>query len=106
MAIDYVSAKSTLEAGVKSLGRHGRFVTLGGAGTEFEVDAKHLLSNEIDVLGSRYVTKNEVTACLDLVARGDVWPIVTEIRPLEEAEVVHDLVEKGAVTGRAALLID
>ncbi len=105
VSIDYVSAKSTLEAGVKSLGRHGRFVTLGGAGNVFEVDAKHLLENEIDVLGSRYVTKAEVTEVLDLVARGDVWPIVNEIRPMEEAEIVHDLVEKGEVTGRAAIMI-
>jgi D-arabinose 1-dehydrogenase-like Zn-dependent alcohol dehydrogenase len=105
VSIDYVSAKSTLEDGVKSLGRHGRFVTLGGAGNVFEVDAKHLLENEIDVLGSRYVTKAEVTEVLDLVARGDVWPIVNEIRPMEDAEIIHDLVEKGEVTGRAAIMI-
>ncbi len=80
-------------------------MTLGGAGNVFEVDAKHLLENEIDVLGSRYVTKAEVTEVLDLVARGDVWPIVNEIRPMEEAEIVHDLVEKGEVTGRAAIMI-
>jgi D-arabinose 1-dehydrogenase-like Zn-dependent alcohol dehydrogenase len=39
------------------------------------------------------------------VARGEVWPIVTEIRPLEEAEALHERVERGQVTGRAALLI-
>ena len=32
-------------------------------------------------------------------------PIVSDIRPLEEAEAVHELVEKGEITGRAALLI-
>ena len=42
---------------------------------------------------------------LDLVARGEVFPLVTVVRPLEEAEAVHDLVERGEVTGRAALRV-
>ena len=39
------------------------------------------------------------------MARGEVWPLVTEVRPLAEAEAVHDLVERGQVTGRAVLRI-
>jgi hypothetical protein len=42
---------------------------------------------------------------LDLVARGEVWPLVTDIRPLAEAEAVHAKLERGEVIGRAALLI-
>jgi D-arabinose 1-dehydrogenase-like Zn-dependent alcohol dehydrogenase len=42
---------------------------------------------------------------LDLAARREVWPLVTVLRPLEEAEAVHELVERGAVTGRAALRV-
>ena len=34
VVIDYVSATSTLEAGAKALGRHGRLVTLGGSGDD------------------------------------------------------------------------
>ena len=106
VSIDYVSAQATLEAATNSLGKHGRMVTLGGAGETFKVNAKHLLANEIDVLGSRYVTPLEITETYDLMARGDIWPIVTEIRPLEEAEAVHEMVENGEVIGRAALLIN
>ncbi len=105
VAVDYVSAKVTLEQAVQSLGKHGRMLTLGGAGETFEIEAKHLLSNEIDVLGSRYVTPLEILETYDLMVRKEVWPIVTEIRPLEEAEIVHEMVENGEVTGRAALLI-
>jgi len=105
VCIDYVSSTDTLEAGVRSLGKHGRLVTLGGAGERFSIDAAHLLNKEIDVLGSRYVSPLEILETYDLMVRGEVWPIVTEIRPMEEAEIVHDLVERGEVTGRAALLI-
>jgi len=105
VVIDFVSAKSTLDAGFKALGRGGRLVTLGGSGQRIEASAQHLLDNEAVVMGSRYATKQEVIDSLDLVARGEVWPLVTDIRPWTEAEALHERVEKGAVTGRAALLI-
>ena len=105
VAIDYVSSTSTLEAGSKALGRRGRLVILGGAAQRFEVPSRELLLKEQDILGSRYVTRSEILETLDLVARGEVWPLVTEIRPLEEAEALHERLERGTVTGRAALLI-
>ena len=105
VAIDYVSSTSTLEAGSKALGRRGRLVILGGAAQRFEVPSRELLLKEQDILGSRYVTRSEILETLDLVARGEVWPLVTVIRPLEEAEALHERLERGTVTGRAALLI-
>jgi hypothetical protein len=37
------------------------------------------------------------------VARRDVWPVVTEVVPLADANVLHDRIERGEVFGRAAL---
>jgi propanol-preferring alcohol dehydrogenase len=105
VAVDYVSATSTLEASTRALAKAGRLVTLGGAGDEFRVSAKELLNKELAILGSRYVTPTEIRETYDLMARGEVWPVVTEIRPMEEAEALHALVEKGEVIGRAALRI-
>jgi propanol-preferring alcohol dehydrogenase len=105
VAIDYVSSTTTLEAGAKALGRRGRLVTLGGAGQPFQASAKDMLLKEQDFLGSRYVTRSEIQETFDLVARGEVWPLVTDIRPLEEAEALHERIERGEVTGRAALTI-
>jgi propanol-preferring alcohol dehydrogenase len=105
VAVDYVSRTSTLEAGARSLGKHGRLVVLGGSGQDFAVCARDLLHKEQDLLGSRYVTRTDVLDSLDLVARGEVWPLVTDIRPLEEAEALHARVERGEVIGRAALMI-
>ena len=105
VVIDYVSTTATLEAGAKALGRHGRLVTLGGAGQPFQASAVDLLNKEQELLGSRYVTRTDVVEACELVARGEVFPLVTELRPLEEAEAVHARVEKGEVIGRAALRI-
>jgi propanol-preferring alcohol dehydrogenase len=105
VVIDYVSAAATLEAGARALGRHGRLVTLGGSGKPFQVSAMDLLNKEQELLGSRYVTRSEILEACDLVARGEIFPLVTVLRPLEEAEAVHDLVERGEVTGRAVLRV-
>jgi D-arabinose 1-dehydrogenase-like Zn-dependent alcohol dehydrogenase len=105
VVIDYVSTAATLEAGVKALGQRGRLVILGGAAQNFQAPGREMLTKEQAILGSRYVTRREILDVCDLVARGEVWPLVTEVRPLAEAEAVHELVERGAVTGRAVLQV-
>ena len=106
VAIDFVSSTATLEAACKALGRGGRLVTLGGAADTFQANASEMLNKELELLGSRYVNKQEVIDALELVARGQIWPMVTEVRKLEEAEMLHERIEKSLVTGRAALRID
>jgi D-arabinose 1-dehydrogenase-like Zn-dependent alcohol dehydrogenase len=105
VVVDYICSTATLEAGVKALGQRGRLVILGGAAQPFQVPAHDMLVKEQAILGSRYVTRAEILEACDLVTRGEVWPLVTVIRPLQEAEAVHDLVERGAVTGRAVLRV-
>jgi len=102
VAIDFVSTPSTLEPALAALGKGGRLVTLGGRGAKFSVEPGELLRKEIEILGSRYATKEEVRESLELVARGEIWPLVTEKVPLEQAEAVHQRLERAAITGRAA----
>jgi len=105
VVIDYVCTTATLEAGMQALGQRGRLVILGGAAQPFQAPGRDMLTKELAILGSRYVTRTDILETCGLVARGEVWPLVTEVRPLAEAEAVHDLVERGAVTGRAALRV-
>ncbi len=105
VAIDYVSNKQTIESAIQALAPKGRFVTLGGAGQVFEASAQNMLTKELDILGSRYVTRSEIIESLELVRDGKVWPIVSDIRPMAEAEAIHDAVENGEIIGRAALLV-
>ncbi len=105
VAIDFVSSRQTLEHSAAALGSGGRLITLGGAGEPFLVNSKLMLEKELELLGSRYATKQEVIESLELVARGDVWPLVTDVRPMAEAEALHEDVEQGNVIGRAALRI-
>jgi propanol-preferring alcohol dehydrogenase len=105
VVIDFVSSRSSLEIGAACLGIRGRLVTLGGAGEKFEVAAGLLLNKEATVMGSRYATKQEVLDTLALAARGEFWPLVTEVYPLAEAERAHERVGRSEVIGRAVLRI-
>jgi D-arabinose 1-dehydrogenase-like Zn-dependent alcohol dehydrogenase len=80
-------------------------VTLGGHGAPFQADPAAMLRKELEILGSRYATRQEVMDSLELVARGDLWPLVTEKVPFTQAEAIHRQLETGSVTGRAALLM-
>ena len=105
VAIDFVCSASTLEAAFAALAKGGRLVMLGGHGAKFTANPGEMLRKELELLGSRYATKDEVAESLELVARGELSPIVPEKVPLAEAETVHQRLDKGLVTGRAALLI-
>jgi alcohol dehydrogenase, propanol-preferring len=105
VAIDFVCSTSTLESAVAAMSKGGRLVMLGGHGAKFSAHPGEMLRKELELLGSRYATKEEVAESLELVARGELSPIVPEQVPLAQAEAVHQRLDKGLVTGRAALLI-
>ena len=105
VAIDFVSNASTLEPALAALGKGGRLVTLGGHGQPVQVDAARLLRNEIEFMGSRYATRQEVMDTLELVARGEFKALVTDKAPLEQAEALHQRLDKEQIIGRAALVM-
>ena len=105
VVIDFVSSAATLEAAMPALAKGGRLVTLGGHGSAFRANPGEMLRKEIELLGSRYASREEVVESLELVARGELWPLVTEKRPLAEAEAIHERLDQGALTGRAVLMV-
>ena len=106
VAIDFVSSKETLETADQCLGRGGRMETLGGSGQNFTVHSHAMLEKELVLMGSRYATRQEVFDALELCGRGEVWPLVTETSGLAGANKLHERIEQGLVTGRAAVFID
>lgn len=104
VAIEFAGTESALSAAVRCLGAGGRLVTLAGS-HELRIDSGFIRDREIDLLGSRYCTRQELMDSLAICARGDVWPMITEVADMNGAEALHDRIERGEVTGRAALRI-
>lgn len=106
VVIDFVSAPLTLTAGVASLAPGGRLLILGvHGGSRFEVDPLRMLNGELEILGSRYVTRQDIVNSLELVARGAIRPIVTRTYALEDAEQAHADVGAARTLGRVALVM-
>ncbi len=110
-AIDFVASPETLEASFTSLARAGRLVIIGhrpkavyGVEPQFTVNASHMLTNMLEIHGSRYVSLAELEQTLELVRQKRVRAIVSRTFPLEGAEEAHELLRKNALVGRAALI--
>ena len=104
VVIDFVSSKSSLETGTELLGSGGRLITLGGSGEFFNIDSGNMLLKEIEVIGSRYCSKQEVIDSLNLVSRGLISPLVTEKVSPDQANDLHERIEKGNIIGRAGII--
>ncbi len=106
VVVDFVCTAEGVEGGLRGLGKGGRFLAMGANRIErFPFSPRELLREEQQIMGSRYATRQEVVDSLELAARGDVWPLVSETYPLEEANLVHERLREGRVTGRAALVM-
>jgi len=111
-AVDFVAARETLEASLASLARAGRLVIIGsrpsavfGVEATFRVDPGQMLSDMLEIHGSRYVTLTEIQQTLELLRLGRLRPVISRTFPLEGAEEAHELLRQNALIGRAALLL-
>jgi propanol-preferring alcohol dehydrogenase len=106
VVVDFVASPETLQAGLAALAPGGRLAILGvHRDSRFSVDPFWMLNGEREVIGSRYVTRQDIVDSLELVRRGHIRPIVTRIFALEDAEQAHELLGQGAMIGRAALVM-
>lgn len=107
VVIDFVASSQTLAAGVDALDSGGRLLILGvHRDASVNVDPGRLLRGELELLGSRYVTRYEVIESLEMVRRGLIRPMVSRTFPLEQANEAHELLAKSESIGRLALVIE
>jgi propanol-preferring alcohol dehydrogenase len=110
-AIDFVASRETLEGSLGALARGGRLVIIGsrpravfGVDAGFTVDPQRMLSEMLEIHGSRYVTLAELDQTLALLRQRRIRAVVSRTFPLEGAEEAHELLRRNALVGRAALL--
>ena len=100
-----VGLPETFERNLAVLRPAGRLVIIGyKPGTTFPVDPLRMLLDEVEILGSRAVTKPELQAVVRLVARGQVKPIITRRFKLEQVNEALEELRQGRIMGRAVIL--
>ena len=99
--IDFVATPDTLSNGLHALGRGGNLVIVGlEPGARFDLDPAHVLLNEIVVTGSRYASRREIGATLELVGSGQVRPVIGARFPLREVAKAFQTVRGNDAFGR------
>jgi propanol-preferring alcohol dehydrogenase len=103
VVIDTVGVASTIELAARLVRRGGRIVGVGYSPAPVSLPSTRLVLEEIEYVGSRYASRDEMARGVALVAAGLVRPVVEVVRPLEAADDVLVMLESGEVTGRAVL---
>lgn len=106
-----VDCVGTMDAGaqaVELVRKGGRIVQVG-----YTTDERHyplmptdrIALAEISVIGSRYITRPELTRAIALVARGLVRPIISDVLDLSQANEAIERVRADRAVGRIVLKV-
>lgn len=82
--------------------RCGRIVLVGEEDSPFPASSTLIAQHELEIVGSRNGSRRNMEAALDLLARGVVKPVISEVFPLEDANQAMERVRRGA-SGRVVL---
>jgi propanol-preferring alcohol dehydrogenase len=106
VVLEFVANQQTLPSSYLSVKRAGRLVFVGYTPQlPMSMMPHELVRNELEIVGSRANTKQELQETMDLVARGRIKPIVDRILPLAEIEEAFDALREGCSLGRNVLAI-
>lgn len=88
----------------RALKRDGRLLTCGAtAGYAPPTDLRYIWSFELNIIGSNGWAPQDQVELLDMVAKGDIKPVVHNVRPLAQlAQSLQELMER-KVFGKAVL---
>lgn len=104
VVIDTVGTPATVAQAEQLVRPGGRIVAVGyGVDRSFELPSARFVLEEIEVVGSRYVARDELERAIRLVADGRVRTVVDRVLPLERADEAFAALEAGEVVGRVVL---
>jgi D-arabinose 1-dehydrogenase-like Zn-dependent alcohol dehydrogenase len=103
--LDIVGSRTVNES-LRSVRDGGRVVVLGNVdGQSVAIKPAVLILRELSLVGTGSATKDELGAVLEMIAAADVTLEVAAVLPLHEGARAHELVESGALEGRAVLAV-
>ena len=107
VVMEFVANAQTLPSSYQSVKRAGRLVFVGYTPQlPMSVMPHELVRNELEIVGSRANTKQELQETMDLVGRGRIKPIVDRVFPLAEIEEAFRALTEGRSLGRNVLAIE
>lgn len=97
---------ATFEKSVVLAARGGRIVTCGAtAGHEPKLNLRHVFWRQLSIIGSTMASKSRLFTVLDLVAAGQLKPVVDRVLLLAEIAAAHRALEAREVFGKVVLQV-
>ncbi len=102
VVFDCVGSSESMKDALAMVKRCGRIVLVGEEDSPFPASSTLIAQHELEIVGSRNGSRRNMEAALDLLARGVVKPVISEVFPLEDANQAMERVRRGA-SGRVVL---
>lgn len=99
LIVDYAGYGTTTAGALKAIRKQGRVVVVGMARMEIPLETMDIIHKQAEIRGSSGGTKADVAAIYDLLARGDVSPVVNVIG-FEDIPAGLDDLQHHRITGR------
>ena len=104
MRFNCVGSSSSMRFAADAVMRCGRIVVIGEEPQDPRIDTIEIAQKELEIIGSRNGTAQDMEDAVRWVASGIVRPVVAARYPLEEVNAALDHMRRGAL-GRVVVVI-
>jgi D-arabinose 1-dehydrogenase-like Zn-dependent alcohol dehydrogenase len=98
--VELVGTGDTIRAGIRSLGRGGKFVVIGYTGDHIDIHPIELILSEIQIVTSVAASRRDLETAIDLAASGRLQVTVDTRYPLTEIGTALERLRARQVRGR------
>ena len=89
---------------LRCIKRGGKLLVCGAtAGHDPKEDLRYVWSFELQIIGSNSFYIEDLTALMDMIARGEIKPVIDKVLPLEEAREGLRLIQDREVIGKVVI---
>ena len=104
--LEFVSRKETVEEDIKVLRKGGKLVLVAYSDSvPLQINSLKVVLNELEILGTRAGSKEEIERCVELIVEGKLKPVISKTFPLEEINQAMSILKEGKLSGRITLKV-
>ena len=85
--------------------RGGQIVVIGEEPEFPEIDTIQIAQRELELIGTRCGTKQDMIDAIGMVAAGNITPLIAKIFPLEQINAALEFMARGQAAARIIIVV-